>query len=288
MTAKRPPGHWFDDVNQPTRLQKAFRTFAMSFLISFGLTTGVGCHGARPTTSDQREVRVAAAADLQFAFDALAAEFRAKNRDVALKVTYGSSGSFHAQLVNRAPFDVYLSADIQYPRKLIEAGLAEKESEFLYAVGHLVIWVPNDSKIDLAKHGMSALSDPAVRKVAIANPAHAPYGRAAEAALKKSGVYEQIKDKLVFGENIAQTAQFVETGTADAGMIALSLALAPALRDKGRHWDVPPELYPRLEQGGVIMTSAQDQRTAQRLRSFILSDQGRAILQRFGFDFPKE
>src|SRR5262249_11432227 len=182
----------------------------------------------------------------KFAFDEVASEFRKQNPGIKVTVTYGASGNFFAQLSNKAPFDLYLSADIDYPRKLIDAGLAVKESEFVYAVVHLVVWVPNGASLDLEKLGLRAVADPAVKKLAVANPKHAPYGRAAEAALKKAGVYGDVKDRLVLGENIAQTAQFVESGSADAGLIALSLALAPTMRDKGRYWAVPPDTYPPL------------------------------------------
>lgn len=261
---------------------------AISILLASCLANGIGCKSQKASSPSikQREIRVAAAADLKFAFDALADEFRAIHPDVALTVTYGSSGNFYAQLSNGAPFDIFLSADIQYPRKLIESGIADKDSEFLYAIGHLVVWVPNNTKLNVSS--LSALTDPAVKKIAIANPTVAPYGHAAEAALKKSGIYEQVKDRLVFGENIAQAAQFVESQAADAGMIALSLAKSAAMRDKGRYWEVPPDLYPRLDQGGVVMKSAKDREAALSLRSFILSDEGRTILKRFGFDISKE
>jgi molybdate transport system substrate-binding protein len=215
-------------------------------------------------------------------------EFEKEHPDIKVSVTYGSSGNLYAQLSNKAPFDLFLSADIDYPRKLIEAGLAAKESEFQYAVGHLVVWVPNDSPLDLEALGIRAVVDPFVKKLAIANPRHAPYGRAAEAALKKLGVYDEVEDRLVLGENIAQTAQFVETGAADVGLIALSLALAPALCDKGRYWPVPLDAYPPLEQGGAIMAWAKDQAATQALRDFLMSRQGRTVLKRFGFLLPGE
>jgi len=234
----------------------------------------------------RREVRVAAAADLKFAFDDLALEFQKNNPGIKVTVTFGSSGNFYAQLSNQAPFDLYLSADIDYPRKLIDSGLALKESEFLYAVGQIVVWVPNGSKLDLDKLGIKAVSDPTVKILAIANPKHAPYGRAAEAALKKFGVYDDVKDRLILGENIAQTAQFVESGSADVGIIALSLALAPAMRDKGRYWTIPLDAYPRLEQGGVILTWAKDMEATQALVAFITGPEGKVILKRYGFMLP--
>ncbi|MCI0685139.1 MAG: molybdate ABC transporter substrate-binding protein, partial [Gemmataceae bacterium] len=247
-----------------------------------------GCSGDKTRPAGEREVRVAAAADLKFAFDDVASEFQKKNPAIKVTVTYGSSGNFFAQLSNKAPFDLYLSADIDYPRKLVDAGQAVKESELVYAVGHVVVWVPNGSPLDLDKLGLRAVADPSVKKLAIANPKHAPYGRAAEAALKKFGLYDDVKARLVLGENIAQTAQFVESGSADVGIIALSLALAPAMKDKGRYWTVPLDAYPRLEQGGVILTWAKDMEATQALRSFVAGEEGRGILKRYGFMLPGE
>ena len=141
--------------------------------------------------------------------------------DSPSKTTFGSSGNFFAQLSNKAPLDIFFSADIGYPRKLIEQGDGLKETEFSYAVGHLGIWVRNDSSLDLDKNEITVLSDPAVKKIAIANPRFAPYGRAAEAALKHFEIYESIQDRLVLGDNIAQTAQFVESGAADVGVTTI-------------------------------------------------------------------
>jgi molybdate transport system substrate-binding protein len=234
-----------------------------------------------------REVTVAAAADLKFALGEVIAAFEKEHPGVKVKATYGSSGSLFAQLSNKAPFDVFLSADIDYPRKLIEQGLAAKETEFRYAVGHLVVWVPKSSPLDVQKLGIHAVGDPSVRKVAIANPKHAPYGRAAEAALKKLGVYDQVKDKLVLGENIAQTAQFVETGGADVGLLALSLAMAPQMREKGRYWEVPLDTYPTLDQGGVILSWAKDAEAAGQFRAFLIGERGRGILKQYGFLLPE-
>jgi molybdate transport system substrate-binding protein len=254
-------------------------------LIVLALIAFSGCGGEKP---DQREVAVAAAADLKFAFDELISAFQNQHPGIKVTATYGASGNFYAQLSNKAPFDLFLSADIEYPRKLIDQGLALNESEFSYAVGHLVVWVPNASKLDLDKLGFQAVADPSVQKLAIANPKHAPYGRAAEAALKKFGVYDEVKDRLVLGENIAQAAQYVESGSADAGLIALSLALAPTMREKGRSWVVPLDAYPRLEQGGVILNWAKDQEAAQALIAFMTSTEGRLILKQYGFLLPGE
>jgi molybdate transport system substrate-binding protein len=238
--------------------------------------------------ANERVVQVAAAADLKFAMDEIAQAFYRHHPDIQVQVTYGSSGNFFAQLSNRAPFDLYFSADVDYPRQLIGQGLAVKDSEFLYAVGRIVVWVPRRSALELEHLGMQALLDPSVRKVAIANPKHAPYGRAAEAALKTLGVYAQMQERLVYGDNIAQTAQFIQTGAADIGIIALSLALAPAMREEGRYWEIPLDTYPRIEQGGIILTWAKDMDAARALRTFVLGPEGKAVLRRYGFFLPGE
>jgi molybdate transport system substrate-binding protein len=239
--------------------------------------------GAHPAKAAQGAVRVAAAADLKFAMDEIVEAFRREHPAIDVQVAYGSSGNFYAQLSNRAPFDIFFSADVDYPRRLIREGVAFADSEFLYGIGRLVVWVPRASPIDVEKLGMQALLSPLVRRIAIANPRHAPYGRAAEAAMKSLGVYDRVRSRLVFGDSVMQTAQFVESGGAEVGIISHSLALAPRLTDKGRFWEVPIEAYPRREQGGVILSWVQDRSAAEALRDFVLGDGGRAILRRHGF-----
>ena len=254
-----------------------------------------GCdrrRGTEPAAASQpstaREVRVAAASDLKFALDELSSAFRTRHPDVAVAPTYGSSGNFYTQLSNDAPFDLFLSADVAYPQKLAEQGKAAGGPLFRYAVGRIVVWVPNGSELDVEKRGMQALADATVKKIAIANPKHAPYGRAAEAAMRGAGVYERVKDRLVLGENVAQAAQFVRSGSADVGVVALSLAVSPAMRGQGRYWEVPPDAYPRIEQGGVVLKWAKDPGAADAFRQFMLSDEGRAILKTYGFVAPPE
>ena len=238
-------------------------------------------HPAR--AAKQGTVRVAAAGDLKFTMSEIVEAFRRERPAVEVSVTYGSSGNFYAQLSNRAPFDIFFSADVDYPRRLVRQGLALADSEFLYGVGRLVVWVPRISPIEVEKLGIQALLSPSVRRIAIANPRHAPYGRAAEAAMKSLGVYDRTKDRLVLGDSVMQTAQFVDSGGAEVGIISYSLALAPPLRDKGRFWEVPIDAYPRREQGGVILSWAQDRAAAEAFRDFVLSEGGRAILLRHGF-----
>jgi molybdate transport system substrate-binding protein len=233
------------------------------------------------------ELLVAAASDLKFAMDELVAQFRTNEPSIQVKATYGSSGTFFAQIQNQAPFDLYYSADAEYPRKLAAAGLALDTNVFLYAVGRLVLWAPASSSLDLERLKIKALLEPSVKKIAIANPAHAPYGRAAVAALKSLGVHRQVEHQLVFGENIAQTAQFLQSGAAEAGFIALSLALAPQMKASGAFWNVPLDAYPKIEQGGIISKGTKEPAAARKFRDFTLSSQGRKTLKQWGL-FPPE
>ena len=230
-------------------------------------------------------VRVAAASDLNAALDDLIARFSATEH-IEVTVSYGSSGVLYAQLLNRAPFDMFFSADVSYPRQLAERGLTIANSEFNYAIGRLVVWVPASSPIEVERAGMRALVDPRVTHVAIANPQHAPYGAAAVAALRSAGLYDSVQPKLVFGESVAQAMQFVHTGAADAAIVALSLALAPQARGKGRWFDVPLTMYPRIEQGGTILRWAADADAARRFRAAVLGNEGRAVLKEYGFFLP--
>lgn len=241
---------------------------------------------ARQSPRQAREVRVAAASDLQYLLREVVDSFHAANPGIRLAVTYGSSGNFYSQLRNQAPFDLYLSADLDYPRRLADSGYALPNSLFRYAIGEVVVWVPAASPLDLDRLGVQALLDPSVRRIAMANPRHAPYGRAAEAALRTLGVYAAVERKLVLGESVSQTAQFVQSGAADVGLIALSLAAAPAMRAKGRAWRVPLDAYPRLEQGGVVLRWARDTAAALALRDELLGPRGRALLTRHGFMIP--
>ncbi len=227
---------------------------------------------------------MAAASDLKFALSETIDAFHRARPDIRIEATYGSSGNFYSQLTNKAPFDLFFSADVEYPRRLIEAGLADAESQFQYGVGRVVVWASSDSKLDVEQLQIDVLSQPGVRKIALANPAHAPYGRAAQAALENLGVYQAVKDRLVFGDNIAQAAQMVESGAADVGLIALSLALAPPMKDKGRFWLIPPGKYPPLVQSAVILSWAADRGAAESFRAFVTGREGRDILRRFGFE----
>ena len=232
----------------------------------------------------ETKLLVAAASDLQFVFPQLIADYEAAHPGVKIDATYGSSGKFYEQIRNGAPFDFFLSADAGFPQKLIVEGKASKDDFFLYAIGHLVVWVRKDSPLDLKKN-IGVTVDSAVEKVAVANPDHAPYGRAAVAALQKLGFYDAVKDKLVLGENVVQAAQFAETGAADVGLIGLSLALAPRMQAEGKYVEVPLDAYPTLEQGGVVLATANIDET-RKLKAWLQSDATRIIFQKYGFALP--
>ena len=237
-----------------------------------------------PLTSCAEELAVAAAADLNFAMKEIAQQYQHDTGNT-LKLSFGSSGNFFVQIQNGAPFDLFFSADSSYPEKLAQAGLADSLSLYRYAVGTIVLWVPDSSRLDL-KHGINVLLDPSIHKIAIANPATAPYGRAAEHALKQAGIYDRVKDKLVLGENISQTAQFVQTGNADIGIIAESLALAPTMKSAGRYMEVPSQLYTPIQQAAVIVTSSRKKTAAEQFLNYLQQPAARVILQRYGFTLP--
>jgi molybdate transport system substrate-binding protein len=231
--------------------------------------------------SSGQTLTVAAAADLQAVMPELVEQFQ-KQSGKAVQVVYGSSGNFYQQIQNGAPFDVFFSANLDYAKKLEAARLAEPDSLYEYATGKIVLWVPKDSTVDV-KDGLRALESASVRKVSIANPEHSPYGQAAVAAMQKAGVYEQVKAKLVLGENISQAASFAVSGAADAGIIALSLALSQNMKDKGRFAEIPAENYPAIEQGCVIVKASQKKQDARAFLEFVKSAGASELLKRYGF-----
>lgn len=234
-----------------------------------------------------QDIIVAAATDMSAALPELAARYTKKTGQ-AVKVSFGSSGNLSNQIRNGAPFDVFFSADEDYPRQLIAEGLASKDTLYRYAIGRLVLWVPSHSLLELSKLGMHALLDPSVKKISIANPATAPYGRAAEAALRHFGIYDRISSRLVLGENVSQAAQFVESGNAQAGLIALSHALAPALKDKGRYWTVPLDAYPTLNQAAVVLSKSKQQDAARGFLEYLRGPEATSLLTSYGFSLPAE
>jgi molybdate transport system substrate-binding protein len=231
-----------------------------------------------------QELRIAAAADLKFAMAELVEQFE-KHNGSKVEVSFGSSGNFFSQIENAAPFDLFFSADAEYPKKLDAENLVERGTLYQYALGRMVIWAPAGNGLDVATDGWKVLLDDRVKKIAIANPEHAPYGRAAVAALKSAGIYAQVKSKLVYGENISQTAQFVQSGNAQAGIVALSLAISPAMKS-GNRWDIPATMHPPIEQTAVMLKGTKNKPAAHAFLEFLKSPAGRAILQENGFGAP--
>ncbi len=233
-----------------------------------------------------QEITVAAASDMSTVLPEVVAAY-SKKTGHAVKLSFGSSGNLTNQIRNGAPFDVFFSADEEFPRQLIDEGLAQGATLYRYAVGRLVLWIPNESPLDLSKLGMTALLDPSVKKIAIANPTTAPYGRAAAGALRHFGIYDQVSSKLVVGENISQAAQFVESGNAQAGLIALSHALAPAMKNKGRYWAVPLDAYPILNQAAVVISKSKEQSAARDFLEYMRSAEAASLLANYGFRLPE-
>jgi molybdate transport system substrate-binding protein len=231
-----------------------------------------------------QEITVAAASDLSSVFPEIAASFQ-KETGKTVKLNFGSSGQFFLQIENGAPFDLFFSADLQYPQRLQAEGLIQPGSLYQYAIGKLVLYVPNGSAVNLAQ-GPRALLSPQVRRIAIANPQHAPYGRAAVQALKSEGLYDAVQGKLVMGENISQTAQFVQSGSADAGILALSLALSPAMRASGRYVELPLGDYQPLRQAAVIVNNSRNKATAALFLDYLRRPRIASLLARYGFVPP--
>jgi molybdate transport system substrate-binding protein len=231
-----------------------------------------------------QDITVAAAADLQFAMQDIATRFQ-KETGRSVRLIYGSSGNFFQQLQNGAPFDMFFSANLDYPKKLEAAGLTEPDSYYQYATGKIVIWVRNDSKLDVSS-GLRSLLDPSIKKIAVANPQHAPYGQAAVAAMRKEDIHDKVSGKFVVGENISQTASFVVSGSADVGIIALSLAISPTMKDKGRYADIPTDEYPPIDQACIILKSSKQKDVARLFLNFVKTPAMSELFRTYGFAVP--
>jgi molybdate transport system substrate-binding protein len=261
------------------------RRFVLRSLIGFlVLASGVSITQVQ---SAERAINVAAAADLSAALQEVATNYE-KRSGIVVKLSFGASGALTQQIQNGAPFDVFFSADMDYPRQLIAGGQAESATLYRYAVGRLVLWVPADSPLDVEHKGMDVLLDPSVKKISMANPQHAPYGRAAAAALKHYGLYERVSDRLVLGENISQAAQFVESGNAQVGFVALAHAMAPAMQGKGKYWMVPAEAYPPLDQSVVLISRSPHKQDAVAFLEYVKTAEVAALLRGYGFSLPEQ
>jgi molybdate transport system substrate-binding protein len=235
------------------------------------------------TSAAQDKILVAAASDLKFALDSLVAQFHKLDKKSTVDVVYGASGKLSEQIIHGAPFDLFLSADISYPRNLKEQGKTSSEV-YPYAKGHIVIW---SKKIDPSQSQMRSLTNPSIRKIAIANPQHAPYGKRAVESLEHYKLFEAVRDKLVYGENISQTAQFISTGAADIGIIALSLALSPNMKvEHARYYLIPEESHRPLIQGAVITAHGKGSKLAAVFFDYKKTDAAMAVFEHFGLSRP--
>lgn len=235
-------------------------------------------------------VTVAAAADLKAPLGELGQAFE-KKTGTKVEASFGASGSLFAQISNGAPFDVFMSADTDYPTKLAGAGQALGETIRVYARGTLVLWMSKDWVAKAgkahAKLDLPLLLDDSVTHIAIANPQHAPYGRAAEAALRKSNLLDRLRPKIVTAENVAQASQFVYSGSSDAGLVALTSVLAN--KDAGGRWEkVPLDLYPPIDQAAVVTRYGQGNNAARAFIEFVTSAEGKAVLSKYGFGAPSK
>ena len=240
----------------------------------------------RPVEAERATLALAAASDLQAMMPSLVSQFE-RDTGIAARVSFGSSGNFFAQIQNGAPYDVYMSADADYPRQLVASGHADGSSLYHYATGRIVLWTRKNSGIDVTR-GLKGLVDPRVTRIAIANPKFAPYGRAAEAALRHDKVYDAVSRKLVLGDNISQTAQLVDSGNADVGIIAHSLALGPALRASGVYAEIPATAHPPIDQAAVIISASKNTALAREFLAYLKRRDIVDHLQRFGFALPQQ
>jgi molybdate transport system substrate-binding protein len=228
-------------------------------------------------------LRIAAAADLQPVLPALIEEFQ-KQTNRKAEAVYASSATLATQILNGGPFDLFLAADLSFPQKVIAAGLADSTEPVPYARGTLVLWARSDSP--LQPLSIDSLRNPSLRTVAVANAEHAPYGRAAMAALQKLGLTETLKGKLVVAENIAQAAQYADSGNAELGLISLTSALTPRLSSSGRYLEMPEGSYPPIIQGAVVLSHAPGREAAHQFLTFLLSLPIRKQLAERGLKAP--
>lgn len=265
----------------PMELLPQFRAWGRSLAAALLAGTALGAGAATDVPA------LAAAADLAFALPEIAAAFtRDTGREV--KLSFGSSGNFARQIAEGAPFELFLSADERYVDRLNSQGRTDGPGA-LYGVGRIVLFVPKGSPVkpDPELRDLSAASgDGRLKKLAIANPEHAPYGRAAQEALEQAGLWEKAKDRLVLGENASQAAQFATSGGAQAGIIPLSLAAAPAMAGRGSHATLPDSMHRPLRQRMVLVKGAGE--TARAFYAYLQQPAARAVLARYGFTLPDE
>jgi molybdate transport system substrate-binding protein len=252
--------------------------FSFIKILIFALILLSACKPAPPETN--HELTVAAAADLTPAFDEIGREFQTAT-NTRVTFSFGSTGLLTRQIENGAPMDLFAAANVDYINQLENKGLILNDTKAIYARGRIVIWITKESTLRV--ESLNDLTRTEVKRVAIANPDHAPYGMAAREALQNSGIWETVKPKLVYGENIRQTLQFAQTGNVEVAIVALSLA-----QQSDGHWaTVPDTLHKPLDQALAVIKGTQNERTAREFAAFVTGTRGRTILQKYGFTFPR-
>jgi molybdate transport system substrate-binding protein len=242
-----------------------------SFVIAVSLLLAVPAH------ADQ--VQVAVAANFVPPFKEIAAEFEKATSHQVL-ITSGSTGKFYAQIKNDAPFEVFFAADDERPKALEQEGFGVKGQRFTYAIGRLVLWSP-DTKLVI---GEDTLRNGTFKHLAMASPKTAPYGAAAMQAMQKLGIWDSLQSRLVQGENLGQTAGFIESGNAELGFLALSQVMDPKLKGKGSRWDVPSTFHDPIRQDFMLLTKGQNNPAATALVDFMRGTQAQDIIKRYGYD----
>jgi molybdate transport system substrate-binding protein len=236
-------------------------------------------HSESPSTANH-QLTVAAASDLIPAFEEIGREFQSAT-GTRVVFDFGSTGLLTRQIENGAPMDLFAAANVDYINELELKGLIVDGTKAIYARGRIVIWTATNSKLQFET--LKDLTNPEVHRIAIANPDHAPYGRAARQALENSGIWENVKPKLVYGENIRQTLQFAQTGNVEVAIVALSLA-----QQSDGHWTlIPDTLHRPLDQALAVIKGTQNEKQAREFAAFVTGTQGRGVLQKYGFTFPK-
>ncbi len=231
------------------------------------------------TTNQPPELTVAAASDLTQAFEEIGREFEATNK-IKVVFVFGSTGMLTRQIENGAPMDLFAAANVDYIDQLEQKGLIIPGTKAIYARGRITMWTTADSPLTIQT--ISDLRQPEVKRIAIANPDHAPYGLAAQQALQKAGMWDEVKPKLVYGDNIRQTLQYAETGNVDVAIVALSLSQ----QSKGRWTLIPEELHEPINQGVAVLKTTRNETAARAFSSFVTGPRGREILAKYGFAFP--
>lgn len=232
------------------------------------------------------EAKITAAADLVYAFKDLQALYEQQNPNDKLSVAFGSTGKAYTQIVNGAPYDLYFAADMGYVQKLADQGLAITQPK-PYAYGRIGIWATKKSGLDVTR-GMELFLDSKVKKIAIADPSHAPYGVAAVGALTSQKYYDKVKEKFVLGENVSQAAQFIHSGAAEAGILPLSLGMAEVMKKEGNFYLIPANWHNDIKQGYALLKNGKDNETAKKFEAFIGTPEARTIFKKYGFVLPNE